>query len=194
MGTTEEKKIQAEMDKLCYIRQKRALKRLKAADEDNLTAYIYGVTGIGKTELYTQYLKNRRYTVLDARTMTQEDLHIEIAKRRRILVIDNLHEMTQQEEDEEFRQAVVELVGRPDIWLILVGRCAVPPWLTAARYHEVFYVIDQAQLLFDDEMAQQYVKDAGIVFSPEQFKMAKVNCAGVALCWNMTKDMYWHIL
>ena len=91
MGTTEEKKIQAEMDKLCYIRQKRALKRLKAADEDNLTAYIYGVTGIGKTELYTQYLKNRRYTVLDARTMTQEDLHIEIAKRRRILVIDNLH-------------------------------------------------------------------------------------------------------
>lgn len=194
MGTTEEKKIPTEMDKLCYIRQKRALKRLKAADEDNLTAYIYGVTGIGKTELYTQYLKNRRYTVLDARTMTQEDLHIEIAKRRRILVIDNLHEMTQQEDDEEFRQAVVELVGRPDIWLILVGRSAVPPWLTAARYHEVFYVIDQAQLLFDDEMAQQYVKDAGIVFSPEQFKLAKVNCAGVALCWNMTKDMYWHIL
>ncbi len=194
MGTGDEKIAYAGQDKSCYIRQKRALKRLKAADEDNLTAYIYGITGIGKTELYTHYLKNRRYTVLDAKRMTKEDLEIEESQRRKILVIDNLHELAQQEEDEGIRQAVIDLIRRPDVWLILVGRCAVPPWLTAARYQEVFYVIDQQQLLFDDAMAEEYVKAAGIVFTPEQLRMARVNCAGVAMGWNVTRDMYWHIL
>ena len=193
MGAAEEKNTYDTRDRFCYIRQKRALKRLKAADEDNLTVYIYGITGIGKTELYTRYLKNRRYIVLDARSMTLEELEIEESQRRKTVVIDNLHEMAQQEEDESIRQAVVNLVRRPDVWLLLVGRCAVPPWLTATRYHEVFYVIDQSQLLFEDALAEQYVEAAGIEFTPLQMAAAKANCTGVAIAWNMVRDIYWHM-
>ena len=55
-----------EKDKICYIRPKRALRRLKAAEEENITAYIYGVSGIGKTELIVRYLKQKKYQMFDA--------------------------------------------------------------------------------------------------------------------------------
>lgn len=193
METDQERKESARQEKICYVRPKRALKRLKSADEDNLTVYIYGVTGIGKTELYRRYLKNRRYILLDAGIMTLQDLKVESTQRRRIVVIDNLHEMAQQEDDEKLKQAVIDLIRRPDVWLLLVGRCAVSPWLTAARYNEVFYVIDQQQLLFDEEMSQQYVRTTGIGFTPEQMRIAVENCAGVALAWNVVRDTYCHI-
>ena len=189
------KKMQPQtVDKTCYIRQKRALKRLKAADADNLTVYIYGVTGVGKTELYRQYLKNRRYILLNAGTMTLQEVQIEETQRRKTVVIDNLHELALQEEDEQLRQAIIALIRRPDVWLLLVGRCAVPPWLTAARYREVFYIIDQQQLLFDEEMAQQYVEATGIVFTPSQMAQANVNTTGVAIAWRIVKDVYDKIL
>lgn len=38
-------------EKICYVKPRRAIRRLKAADEENITAYIYGVSGCGKTEL-----------------------------------------------------------------------------------------------------------------------------------------------
>lgn len=38
-------------ERLCYIRPVRAFRRMKNADEDSQTVYIFGVTGIGKTEL-----------------------------------------------------------------------------------------------------------------------------------------------
>ena len=193
METDQERKESARQEKICYVRPKRALKRLKSADEDNLTVYIYGVTGIGKTELYRRYLKNRRYILLDAGTMTLQDLKVEPTQRRRIVVIDNLHEMAQQEDDEKLKQAVIDLIRRPDVWLLLVGRCAVPPWLTATRYNEVFYVIDQQQLLFDEEMSLQYIRTTGIGFIPGQMRIAVENCAGVALAWNVVRDTYCHI-
>ncbi len=29
-------------EKICYVKPRRAIRRLKAADEENITAYIYG--------------------------------------------------------------------------------------------------------------------------------------------------------
>ena len=43
-------------ERLCYIRPVKAFRRMKNADEDSQTVYIFGVTGIGKTELFTRYL------------------------------------------------------------------------------------------------------------------------------------------
>ena len=39
---------------------KTGTQRLKAAEEENITAYIYGVSGIGKTELIVRYLKTEK--------------------------------------------------------------------------------------------------------------------------------------
>ena len=61
-------------EKICYVKPRRAIRRLKAADEENITAYIYGVSGCGKTELVMRYLKNRKYTLFNAGLVTVEEL------------------------------------------------------------------------------------------------------------------------
>ena len=91
-----------EKDKICYIRPKRALRRLKAAEEENITAYIYGVSGIGKTELIVRYLKQKKYQMFDAGRVSAEELEgIAESEKRKIVVIDNLHDLAMEEECED---------------------------------------------------------------------------------------------
>ena len=161
-------------EKICYVKPRRAIRRLKAADEENITAYIYGVSGCGKTELVMRYLKNRKYTLFNAGLVTVEELReIKVSKQRKTVVINSLHDMAMQNDTEEIREAIIELVEREDVWLILSGRCAVPPWLTAVRYREIFYVIGEQELLFDEDQADQYIAMTGMIFSEEQLAKEK---------------------
>lgn len=180
-----------EKDKICYIRPKRALRRLKAAEEENITAYIYGVSGIGKTELIVRYLKQKKYQMFDAGRVSAEELEkIAESEKRKIVVIDNLHDLAMEEECEDIKEAIISLIEREDVWLILSGRCAVLPWLAAVRYREVFYVIEESELLFDEAQVNQYIEYTKILLTPEQRKVSKNYCLGVPLGWYITWDVY----
>lgn len=180
-----------EKDKICYIRPKRALRRLKAAEEENITAYIYGVSGIGKTELIVRYLKQKKYQMFDAGRVSAEELEgITESEKRKIVVIDNLHDLAMEEECEDIKEAIISLVEREDIWLILSGRCAVPPWLAAVRYREVFYVIEESELLFEEAQENQYIEYTKILLTPEQRKVSRSYCLGFPLGWYITWDVY----
>lgn len=180
-----------EKDKICYIRPKRALRRLKAAEEENITAYIYGVSGIGKTELIVRYLKQKKYQMFDAGRVSAEELEgIAESEKRKIVVIDNLHDLAMEEECEDIKEAIISLIEREDVWLILSGRCAVPPWLAAVRYREVFYVIEESELLFDEAQENQYIEYTKILLTPEQRKVSRNYCLGVPLGWYITWDVY----
>ena len=181
-------------EKICYVKPRRAIRRLKAADEENITAYIYGVSGCGKTELVMRYLKNRKYTLFNAGLVTVEELReIKVSKQRKTVVINSLHDMAMQNDTEEIREAIIELVEREDVWLILSGRCAVPPWLTAVRYREVFYVIGEQELLFDEDQADQYIAMTGMIFSEEQRAKEKAYCVGMPIGWSITNSVYWQM-
>lgn len=104
----------------CYIKPIKAWKLMKAADEENMTTYIYGVTGSGKTSLVKHYMIRQKetYDLFDAETLCAEELKLPSVKTRRIVVIDNLHRLA-WENDEKLREAVLALIRREDIWLIL---------------------------------------------------------------------------
>ena len=180
-----------EKDKIYYIRPKRALRRLKAAEEENITAYIYGVSGIGKTELIVRYLKQKKYQMFDAGRVSAEELEgIAESEKRKIVVIDNLHDLAMEEDYEDIKEAIISLIEREDVWLILSGRCAVPPWLAAVRYREVFYVIEESELLFDEAQVNQYIEYTKILLTPEQREASSHYCLGVPLGWYITWDIY----
>ena len=124
-----------------YIKPKKAWRLLKTADDENVTAYIFGVSGTGKSELITHYLGKRKYNLFHAGEITAENLEIPEGTARKIVVIDDIHELT-WEEDDELRNAIFNLIIREDIWMILAGRCPVPPWLSTLRFREGFYIID----------------------------------------------------
>lgn len=81
-------------NKGCFIKPKKAWRLLKTADEGNVTAYIFGVSGSGKTTLVSRYLGTRKYMVVDAGGIRPDDLVVESSNARKIIVIDNLHELS----------------------------------------------------------------------------------------------------
>ena len=62
----------------CYIKPIKAWKLMKAADEENMTTYIYGVTGSGKTSLVKHYMIRQKetYDLFDAETLRAEELKL----------------------------------------------------------------------------------------------------------------------
>lgn len=118
-------------ERLCYIRPVKAFRRMKNADEDSQTVYIFGITGIGKTEFFTRYLNGMEYRLLNGRKIDPEALKPEKKETRQIIVIDDLHDLVFDPNQEEIKERITKLAVREDIWLILAGRSPVPPWLAA---------------------------------------------------------------
>ena len=97
-------------NKGCFIKPKKAWRLLKTADEGNVTAYIFGVSGSGKTTLVSRYLGTRKYMVVDAGGIRPDDLVVESSNARKIIVIDNLHELSWGDVD-TVREQIIELLS-----------------------------------------------------------------------------------
>lgn len=163
-------------ERLCYIRPVRAFRRMKSADEDSQTVYIFGVTGIGKTELFTRYLDGMEYRLLNGRKIDPEAF--------------DLHDLVFDPNQEEIKERITKLAVREDIWLILAGRSPVPPWLAPIRYREMFCIINEERLLFDERMEEQYVSRRNVILTEKQLAIMKAYCHGVAVGWQVSSDAY----
>lgn len=153
------------MQEEIYISPRKARIKLKEAQRNAQTVYLYGATGYGKTALIRNYLKRMEYLYFNAGNVLVNELAISesIGDResgRTIVVIDDI----QLAEPEDVRSAIVELSGRRDIWLILVGRCRCPSWLLAATLKQYpFMIIEEEELKFDRGMLERYFEQSGIV-------------------------------
>lgn len=179
-----------ENQKTIYVKPLRAYKRLKAADEEHVTAYIYGISGTGKTELISRYLGKRKHLYFTAGRVSPEELQIEASDSRKIVVIDDLHELAMEDNCDEIREAIVELIRREDIWLILAGRGAVPAWLSSVRYREIFYVIEESELLLERPRAEQLLKQLGVLLTEEELTELHRWCIGIPLAYRVAEDNY----
>ena len=178
-------------ERLCYIRPVRAFRRMKSADEDSQTVYIFGITGIGKTEFFTRYLNGMEYRLLNGRKIDPEALKPKKKETRQIIVIDDLHDLVFDPNQEEVKELITKLAVREDIWLILAGRSPVPPWLAPIRYREMFCIINEERLLFDERMAEQYVSRRNMILTEKQQTIMKAYCHGVPVGWQVSYDVYY---
>lgn len=172
-----------------YIKPKKAWRLLRTADDENVTSYIYGVSGSGKTTLVSRYLGTRKYMLVDAGGIRPDDLVIEVSNARKIIVIDNLHELSWGDVD-TVREQIIELIRREDVWVILVGRCPVPPWLSAVRFQEGFYVVDSKLLMFSLEDIKKYAEYAGFSMNEAQVQRLYYETTGLPLAVEMCHIKY----
>ena len=172
-----------------YIKPKKAWRLLRTADDENVTSYIYGVSGSGKTTLVSRYLGTRKYMLVDAGGIRPDDLVIEVSNARKIIVIDNLHELSWGDVD-TVREQIIELIRREDVWVILVGRCPVPPWLSAVRFQEGFYVVDSKLLMFSLEDIKKYAEYAGFSINEAQVQRMYYETTGLPLAVEMCHIKY----
>lgn len=159
-----------------YIAPREALKKLRAARSLGQTVYIYGATGYGKTELVKRYLAKRRYRRFSCGEGVAglgnglggegNGLNEEAGGKERgaVIVVDDLHML----KNEEGRKIVLEWSGQQDIWLILISRSPVPPWLMPLYVKDGFLVITEEDLNLKEAEIADWLKAEGIFFTGEE--------------------------
>lgn len=147
-----------------YIRPAAATRKLRAAWKARNAAYLYGVTGIGKTALVRSFLEGKKYTYYSANEV--QPSHIEV-KQGGIVVVDDLHAFRRPEDQEACAERIQELLRQRNVWLVLISRSPVPKWLFPlhAEYafttisEQDFYLSREEQALFLDRWAIQLSED-----------------------------------
>lgn len=152
-----------------YVRPQAAWEQMKAAKNTGQTVYIYGATGIGKTSFAADFLARKKYhylSVADTGTVHLADMVQEKANTahesphaRKILVIDDLHLLEEQEDRTACERLIEELSVRKDIWLILISRAAVPKWLNPVYIRQIFVIIGEETLFWTEKEQQSYLEE-----------------------------------
>lgn len=153
-----------------YIRPKEAAKKLKSARELRATAYLYGVTGIGKSSLVEDVLSRRKYEYYTALETGPEQIRIETEGKDQIIVIDDLHSISEQEQQEAYAELIESLAERRDIWLILISRSPIPKWLFPLHVKYMFMVIGGTDFFLTRQEQNIYMEKWGIHLTEETEK------------------------
>ena len=142
-----------------YIRPKAANDRMKLAQNMGQTVYISGATGFGKTSFVADYLFRRRYEYYSMAESVPEDILRGLSyEKKRIVVVDDLQQLTETVERETARETVEKLAKDPEVWLVLVGRCPVPAWLKPVYIQHVFVMIGEKELALSEREEKDYLK------------------------------------
>lgn len=149
------KKKQAEET---YICPKEAVRKLKTARKLRSAAYLYGVTGIGKTALIREFLGRRRYEYYSAKETEPEQIRVRDDGKDHIVVIDDLYSVTSQRQREEYRERIKAMLDQERVWLILISRSPVPRWLFPLYVEYVFTVISEKNFYLTREEQKLYLE------------------------------------
>lgn len=155
-----------------YFRPKQAERKLKTALELGNAAYLYGVTGIGKTTLVRELLARRRYEYYTAAETEPEEIAQETEGKERIIVIDDLYCVTMQEYQESYALLIKKLLDQESVKLILISRAPVPGWLLSIHVEYRFIEIAEKDFYFSRQEQNEYLRQSGISLEPELLEKA----------------------
>ena len=150
-----------------YIRPKAAERKLKAALELGMVAYLYGVTGTGKTRLVREVFARKQYEYYSARETQPEEVGVKPDGQERIVVVDDLYTVTLQEIKECWAALFRKLAGQEGVRLVLVSRAPVPGWLLPLQVEYRFAEIGEKDLCLTRRGQDAYLELSGIRLEPE---------------------------
>ncbi len=140
-----------------YIRPAVAERKMRIAAGINQTIWCMGVCGVGKTSFVLDYFKRRRYDYYSAKEIipTQVTMPKE-SDNTKIIIIDDLYGITESDFRAGWTEIIEEFVRRNDIWLILISRSNVPCWLDVISIQNMFYQIEESDLLLSRNQMDSY--------------------------------------
>ena len=130
-----------------YICPKKAGNKFRSARKFHTPLYLYGVTGIGKTALILNNVNMKKCSYYSATTILADEINIEKKTTEHTVVIDDLQSLADSSQKEAYFEKIKELLGREDIWLILISRCPFPRWLLPLRAKYIFVEIEEEDFL-----------------------------------------------
>lgn len=149
-----------------YLQPKKAGKKLKLAKELRQTAYLYGITGIGKTALVENVLRAHPCTCYSAAKSAMDEMVLPDRGEMSIFVVDDLQEVSENNQ-EEFLERLHTLAVRDDVWLVLISRSRIPQWLMPLHLENEFLVINEEDFFFDRVGQDAFFEQWGITLPIE---------------------------
>ena len=155
-----------------YICPEKAVRKLRSGRRFRTPLYLYGVTGVGKTSLIIHNLNMKRCIYYSAAETEAGQIAVREQGVEHTVVIDDLQSVTGVEEREAYYKVIQELLGREDVWLILIARCPFPRWLLTLRTKYIFVEIEESDFLFSIEEQRAYLEQYGICLPDELHERA----------------------
>ena len=155
-----------------YICPEKAVRKLRSSRRFRTPLYLYGVTGVGKTSLIIHNLNMKRCIYYSAAETEASQIAVREQGVEHTVVIDDLQSVTGVEEREAYYKVIQELLGREDVWLILIARCPFPRWLLTLRTKYIFVEIEESDFLFSIEEQRAYLEQYGICLPDELHERA----------------------
>ncbi len=151
-----------------YVRPKRAEKKFKLAQGLQQAIYLYGITGSGKTAFVDDMLARKSYHYYSARETSAGHIVVPKEDKHSVVVIDDLHSIMDERQREEYAGVICLLLGRRNVWLILISRCTMPQWLMPLHLEHTFLIIREEELHLDLTQQDEFFKRRNISLSAEQ--------------------------
>ena len=154
-----------------YLWPTAAEKKLRTAYQAGLPAYLYGVTGVGKTSLIEHFLEKKEHQYFSVLNTAPEELEKEKITAP-IVVLDDLFSISDIRLKDAYFQKIQELMERNDVWMILISRAPFPAWLLSLRMRYSFVIIQEEDFCLTREQQDEYLERYGLQASEEQLAKA----------------------
>ena len=154
-----------------YLWPTAAERKLRMAYQAGLPAYLYGVTGVGKTSLIRHFLEKKEYFYVSALNTTPDDLESEKITAP-VIVLDDLYAISDIRLKDAYYQRIQEWMERNDLWVVLISRAPFPAWLLSLRMKYSFVMIGEEDFCLTREQQDEYLERYGLQVSEEQLEKA----------------------
>ncbi len=154
-----------------YLWPAAAERKLRMAYQAGLPAYLYGVTGVGKTSLIRHFLEKKEYFYVSALNTTPDDLESEKITVP-VIVLDDLYAISDIRLKDAYYQRIQEWMERNDLWVVLISRAPFPAWLLSLRMKYSFVMIGEEDFCLTREQQDEYLERYGLQVSEEQLEKA----------------------
>ena len=120
-----------------------ALRKLQAAIERNISVYIYGATGFGKTSIVEQALGGAAAIWISGSDTEDHVMQqLERCDASGYIVLDDLHCV----ESAMLQRKIVQMAGREGFPMVMIGRAALPAWASALTLQAEIAIISEDDL------------------------------------------------
>jgi LuxR family maltose regulon positive regulatory protein len=147
-----------------YFRPARAVDKLSAAQSTVQPVYICGITGMGKTALVEDFLRDREYTFCSM-ARKEESLPDLLSDTTGIVIIDDLMFAADLHVRMTLYETINQLILR-GTWVILCSRSPVPAWLMPVYVSRNFLVISEGDMKLTAAEAERMIACSGFQFDP----------------------------
>ena len=155
-----------------YICPQKAIRKFRSAKKLCTPLYLYGVTGIGKTSLVMHNLNMKCCSYYSASETSADQIKIKEQSAEYTVVLDDLQNLTDTTERENYFEVIRKLLSLNNVWLILIARCPFPRWLLPLRTKYIFAEIEESDFLFSLDEQITYLEQYDIHLTREEHQKA----------------------